>query len=555
MSQFAKPPQPNPIQPPRVEVEHKAGDQLRRHKDDIFFAAIETTRMPMIVTDPRQPDNPIVFANRAFLSMTGYTEADIVGRNCRLLQGPATDRETIRSIREAVADRRELNTEVLNYRKDGSSFWNALFISPVFDADRTLVYFFASQLDVSRRRDAEESLAQAQKMEALGQLTGGISHDFNNLLQVMRGHMDITRMRLQKIGTPELEPTLKSIESVQQAIGKAATLTQHLLAFSRKQRLQGRVINLNITAGAVKELVQQTLGNGIEVSARLAPELANCQVDPTQLEVALLNVLINARDAMPDGGQITVKTSNVLVEVQDSAAFHGLAPGAYVSLSVSDSGNGIPAAMIGRVMEPFFTTKDEGKGTGLGLSMVYGFVKQSGGTVQIYSEEGVGTTVRMYFPAAFSPLAEKSSQPLHGLEIRGGSEKILVVDDRVEVAQLAHDALQNLGYDVQMAHHGREALDLVAALPSEDRPHMLFSDIVMPGGMNGYALAREIRRLIPDVRILLTTGYEGEENFADANGSAEFDVLRKPYLVADLARKVRTVLDGATGANLHSNRR
>ncbi|MBN8909301.1 MAG: PAS domain-containing protein, partial [Rhodospirillales bacterium] len=360
-----------------------------------------TTRMPMLVTDPRQSDNPIVFANRAFIAMTGYTQDEIVGHNCRFLQGPATDRQTVQAIRQAIEERREISLEILNYRKDGSTFWNALFISPVYNRRDELVCFFASQLDVSRRGDAEEGLAQAQKMEALGQLTGGIAHDFNNLLQVMSGHLDLmgARARLNKLGPEDLA---RGIGSIRSAVTKASTLTQQLLAFSRKQKLRGRTINLNTLATGMTALVQRTPGEQVQLEFDLAPDLPNCELDTTQVEVALLNVLVNARDAMPEGGRIRIETRAVEAasEGDDCGELPaGLRPGAYAALSVTDTGTGIAPEIIARVMDPFFTTKDEGKGTGLGLSMVYGFAKQSGGTATVSSEQGQGTTVRMFFPA------------------------------------------------------------------------------------------------------------------------------------------------------------
>jgi PAS domain S-box-containing protein len=522
-------------------VTRQGPDGVRDHTSDIFFSAIETTRMPMLLTDPNQPDNPIVFANRAFLAMTGYAPEELMGRNCRFLQGQETDRETVTAIREGIEAESQVSVEILNYRKDGSSFWNALFISPVYNPDGRLAYFFASQLDVSRRRDAEAALRQSQRMEAVGQLTGGISHDFNNLLQVMSGALAM----LRKGGRlPTDARSVQLVEAMDGAVARASTLTQQLLAFSRKQTLQGRVVNLNALIGGMGEIADRTLGDDVELDLRLAPDLLNVRIDPTQAELALLNVLINARDAMPEGGRITVLTANVTVG-RDGFGLDGLAPGAYVRVAITDTGTGIPEAIIKKVMEPFFTTKEEGKGTGLGLSMVYGFAKQSGGLARIYSEEGKGTTVSLVFPALSGPAEAETASGLATRSL-GGSERILVVDDRPDVAQMTQLMLQDVGYAVDVVDSGRHALDALARSASYK---LLVSDIVMPGGMNGIELARRARARDPRLKVLLMTGFATDVLDGADPLSAGFDVILKPFTQGDLVRRARLLLDGPTGVD------
>lgn len=502
--------------------------------------------MPMIVTDPHHHDNPIVFANRAFLEMTGYTADEIIGHNCRFLQGPETDRETVDAIREAIAERRDFATEILNYRKDGSSFWNALFTSPVFDDRGELVYFFGSQLDVSRRRDAEDALRQAQKMEALGQLTGGIAHDFNNLLQVMSGHLELITL-LASRPQVEQDKLLRSAGHARDAVDKAATLTQQLLAFSRKQKLQGRVLNLNSLVSGMTELAGRTLGEDIVLEQQLDPALWNCRIDATQAEVALLNVLINARDALLGRSErkVVIRTSNVEIGADDAASsLHGqLAAGRYASVAITDTGAGIPAEIVDRVMDPFFTTKEVGKGTGLGLSMVYGFVKQSGGVVHLSSEPGQGTTVRLYFPSSEDSVGLLEAVNRRALD-KGGNERILIVEDREDVAGVAQMFLEGAGYATDVARSGQEAM---AYFDADREYDLLFTDLMMPGGMNGVVLAREARRRMPRIKVLLTTGYaEASLERTDAGG-AEFDLINKPYTQRDLLRRLRMLLDGPTG--------
>ncbi len=500
--------------------------------------------MAMVVTDPHVADNPIIFANDAFVAMSGYATGEIEGRNCRFLQGPETDRTAVAAIREAVERREEISIEIVNYRKDGTPFWNALFVSPIFDRQGRLVYFFASQLDVSRRREAEAALGQAQKMEALGQLTGGISHDFNNLLQVMMGHVEILDRRLRSEPV-DAQAAGASSRSIRSAVDKAATLTQQLLAFARKQRLEGRLVNLNRLAENLTDLARRTLGGEIEMVADLAADLPNCRIDPTQFEVALLNILINARDAMQGRGIVTIRTSTVFVEAEDLRSFAGLEIGRYVAIAISDDGPGIPPELVSRVMEPFFTTKDEGKGTGLGLSMVHGFAKQSGGGAQIDSEVGLGTTIHLYFPVAAADASWIPVAPRTAAE-RGGKERILAVDDRPEVLAIARHLLEELGYEVQSATSAAEALRAVEALPADARPALLFSDVIMPGGMNGYVLARKLRQSMPQLKVLLTTGYAGDVQGTPADLGHEFEVIEKPYKLEELARRVRLVLDDAT---------
>lgn len=527
----------------KVRVDNAAGGNIAQPHKDIFFAAVETTRMPMIVTDPNRPDNPIIFANHAFLEMTGYSAEEIVGHNCRFLQGPETDREAVNSVREAIAKKQDIATEILNYKKDGSTFWNALFISPILNDNGDLIYFFASQLDVSRRRDAEDALRQAQKMEALGQLTGGIAHDFNNLLQVMGGYLGLITSTLNK-STVDAERIKRSVEHAQSAVDRASTLTKQLLAFARKQKLQGRVLNLNQMVANIDPLIERTFGPEVLIDHDLEPVLNNCRIDPTQAEVALLNILINSRDALigRDDPRIFIETRNIAVKDLASGNYDGLLPGNYVSIAITDNGIGMPAAIRDRVMDPFFTTKEEGKGSGLGLSMVYGFAKQSGGAARIYTEEGVGTTLRLYFPVDSGSVAHQEPQRIS--DQKQGTERILIVEDRPDVAELAKMVLEDYGYVADMVLNAREALKRFEAGHAYD---LLFTDLIMPGGMNGVMLAREVRRRYPGVKVLLTTGYAENSLERTDIGGTEFDVISKPCMPHDLARKVRQVLDGPNG--------
>ena len=530
---------------PNTPVSGSGPDGVIDQHHDIFFAAVERTRMPMIVTDPHQPDNPIIFANPAFLSMTGYDADEVLGRNCRFLQGAETDPDTVAEIGLAIREQRQASVELINYKKNGSAFWNALFISPVLDGEQKLRYYFASQLDVTRRRDAEEALRQAQKMEAVGQLTGGIAHDFNNLLTVIQGFTDVLLNQLDRSDALNPDRARRSLRAVMEAADRGAELTQQLLAFSRRQKLSGRVTNIDDLVRALLPMLKRTIGDaGITIDVEPCGDHCNARIDPVQAEAAIIGIVMNARDAMPDGGTITISAQPVTLDGSDPRYGDKL-QGKFVALSITDTGTGMSEEVRARVTEPFFTTKDQGKGTGLGLSMVYGFMKQSDGALHIESQKGSGTTIRLLFPAAGS-VAEpiRARRPRSDSDLRG-TETILVVEDQQDVGDLAEAILKDFGYAVLRAGNGAEA---IAVLESDAPIDLLFTDLIMPGGMNGVMVAREGRRLRSRLKVLLTTGYaEASIERVDARGT-EFDLIGKPYKRVDLATRIRQVLDGHTGS-------
>ncbi|WP_246101953.1 histidine kinase famiy protein [Methylobacterium terricola] len=504
-------------------------------RGSVFFAAIEMTRMPMILTDPRRPDNPIVFANRAFQDLTGYAESELIGRNCRFLQGPETSRETVAELRRAVEERRAIATEILNYKRDGSPFWNGIFIGPVFDAAGEIVYFFASQLDVTRRRVSEQAFRQAQKMEAIGQLTAGLAHDFNNLLQVVSGNLELAR------GSVTGERTQRQLANAAGAAERGAKLTKQLLSFARKARLEPRSLNLNALVLNLAEVAESTLGSTVSIRLDLTPRLPAVTLDRTNLEMALLNVLINARDAMPAGGTVTISTASVHLDGTGEA--RTLPPGDYVALRIRDEGEGMPPHVAERATEPFFSTKGPGKGTGLGLAMAHGFVQQSRGRLEIESRrktgEGAGgTTITMLFPAGSGAAVEDEPAEQTAV-LRRGDETVLLVEDSDDVRALAREYLDSLGYHVLSARDGTEALRI---LERGERIDLLFSDIVMPGSVNGLILAERAQALRPNLPVLLTTDYN-EDLVADGPTVPTMDVLGKPYRKAELADRIRAALD------------
>ena len=405
----------------------------------------------------------------------------------------------------------------------------------------------ARDVTVVRERQAEleqaqEQLRQAQKMEAVGQLTGGIAHDFNNMLAVVIGSLDLLSRRIDA----EDARSRRYVDNAMEGGRRAAALTQRLLAFSRQQPLSPEAIDTNRLVSGMSDLLRHTLSGAIHLEAVLGGGLWRCHVDPNQLENAILNLAVNARDAMPDGGRLTIETQNAHLDDRYAAAHLGLAPGQYVLVAVSDTGSGMPAEVIEKAFDPFFTTKEIGKGTGLGLSQVYGFVKQSGGHVKIYSEPGEGTVVKLYLPrhhadAAFDAPAAAVKASKHAAA--GGEERelVLVVEDDAGVRQVTLDALHELGYRSLEADGAGEALRLLELNPDIV---LLFTDIVMPD-VNGRKLADEAQRRKPGLKVLFTTGYT--RNAIVHNGVLDpgVQLIGKPYTLDDLALKLRSVIDAA----------
>jgi signal transduction histidine kinase len=389
---------------------------------------------------------------------------------------------------------------------------------------------------VRRFRDLEATEAQvrqAQKMEAIGQLTGGVAHDFNNILTVITGTIEILGDAVKD------RPHLAQItEMIGAAAARGADLTQHLLAFARRQPLQPHSIDVNALVIDAARLLRPTLGAQIEIESMLAHDCEPALIDPSQLSTAILNLALNARDAMPNGGKLTLETKNIVLDETYAAMNPEVRPGNYAMIAVSDSGEGIPTSLLEKVFEPFFTTKDVGKGVGLGLSMVYGFVKQSNGHIKIYSERGHGTTVKLYLPQAMAPADAPATEPGIGA-IERGDESILIVEDDVLVRDYVLTQINRLGYDALAAGNTAEAL---AIIDGPERIDLLFTDVIMPGGMNGRQLAIEALRRRPGLKVLYTSGYTENAIVHHGRLDAGLLLLTKPYRSSDLARMIRRAL-------------
>jgi signal transduction histidine kinase len=389
----------------------------------------------------------------------------------------------------------------------------------------------------AQHRDVQARLRQMEKIEALGQLTGGIAHDFNNILAVIVGMTELVAASVAD--DPNVSAMVKQID---ESAERGAQLVQRLLSFARKRPLETRVLDLNATVAHVTSVLERTLGEHIVMESVAAENLWPALADPSQLEDAILNLAVNARDAMPKGGRLVIETCNVHLDEDYAAQNADVVPGDYAAIIVADSGTGMSPEIIEHVFEPFFTTKEVGRGTGLGLSMVYGFVKQSGGHVKVYSEVGHGTSVKLYLPKATQQApstgdGDASSAP--SIEPLSGSEAILVVEDDPAVRKMAVNILENLGYQVHQASDGKSALDI---LHGSERIDLLFTDMVMPNGVSGQDLIRAARQLRPDMKALLTSGYSAQFIKAHEDASRDVRLLNKPYRREMLATAVRGAL-------------
>ena len=496
-------------------------------------AALDAAADAITISDA---EGRIEWVNRAFTSHTGYSMEEAVGRNPRDFERSGThDPDFFREMWHTLLSGNVWSGELVNRRKDGTLHSEEQTITPVRGADGKISHFIAIKRDITARRDLEMQYRQAQKMEGIGLLAGGVAHDLNNLLTVINGTVELL---LPRIGATREEVT--DLLEIRRAADRAASLTRHLLAFSRQQVLRIEVLDLNHVVSNMMKMLTRVIGEDVRIETCLAPELCTIRADSAQLDQVLLNLTLNARDAMPSGGTLRIETSLVMLDAQFAAQHVTVEPGRHVMLTVTDTGVGMDAATRARIFEPFFTTKEAGKGTGLGLSTVYGIVKQSGGSIWVSSEPGKGTTFTLYFPAVEGEIVERVSGPSRVLAPTGGSETILVVEDEDAIRQVAIRVLAMQGYTVLQAESGEAALEVLAA---HGKPiDLLLTDMVMPG-MTGPELAGKLREIQPRVRVLFTSGYSADAVARQFGLTDAWAFISKPYGLAELTREVRRVLD------------
>jgi two-component system, cell cycle sensor histidine kinase and response regulator CckA len=626
-------------------------------------ATLESLTQGVLIADARAPDLPVIYANPAFTRLTGYAADEVLGRNCRFLQGPDTDRATVAAIRAALREGLPFLGDVLNYRKDGTPFWNELALSPVRDEQGRLTHFIGIQTDATARiraaaalraseartrgiintafdaiitidehgtiesvnpatermfgyaadellghnvrvlmpepyrrehddyleryrrtgerhligtqrelaalrkdgtvfpvhlsvgeialegrqvftgivhdltvrKDLERQLFQSQKMEAIGVLAGGVAHDFNNLLTVIMGYADLL------IATIPLEGTTgEALTMIKKTGERAAALTRQLLIFSRKQVLEPVVLDLNTIVRELSKMLRRMIGDDIELVTRLAPDLGRAKADPSQVEQVLLNLAVNARDAMPRGGSLTIETANADLDEAFTRPHPDLPPGPYVRLTMRDTGVGMDEATKARIFEPFFTTKELGKGTGLGLATVYGIVKQSGGHVAVESAPARGATFHVYLPRLEAAAAVAQAPP--AFQVAGGTETLLLVEDQDDVRRLARMILEASGFRVLEAINGEDAVATYQR--HAGAIDLLVTDVMMPR-MNGPELAAALQAVQPGLRVLFVSGFASDAIVRRDVLERGLAFLQKPFTPTTLVRKVREVLDQA----------
>jgi len=511
----------------------RAENEIRRQNRELALLsqAIEQTVECIVITDT---EGNIIYINPAFTYITGYHRQDVAGQNMRILKSGEQDAEFYQKLWAALSAGKVWQGRFVNRKKDGTLYTAESTIAPVRNENGVIINYVAVQNDVTRELELERQFLQSQKMDAMGQLTGGIAHDFNNLLTAMNGFAELLQHRLHSD-----DSSLSMVNNILNAGQRAADLVRQLMAFSRKQIIEPKLLNLNAVVTEMDKMLRRVIGEDIDLTAILTPDLWTIKADPAQVQQIVMNLAVNARDAMPTGGQLTIETKNVVLDEAYTAEHLAMEAGEYVLLAVSDTGTGMSQAVQARIFEPFYTTKEQGKGTGLGLATVFGIVKQSDGDIQVYSEEGHGTVFKIYLPRADEPELDVANAK-QDKRMPQGTETVLVVEDEVAVRELIMQTLHESGYTLIGASNGSEALKLSQTYEADI--HLLLTDVIMPQ-MSGKELAEQLVAQRPKLKILFASGYTDDAIAQHGVLDPGVTFIQKPFSPVALAKKVREVLD------------
>jgi len=477
----------------------------------------------------------LTFINNTPLKLLNLKHEDVLGKNFWDLSFCNYNAQVQQQVKEDClkAAQGEITVSDIALSTPDGLLWIEFSVHSVINENGEPIQLVAEGRDINQRKTQEEALRRSQKMDAIGQLAGGIAHDFNNQLGVVIGYLDILK------ATVNDEKQLNWIDKSTRATLRSIDLTRQLLSFSRRKSTVNSVIDINHTLKELETMITRTVTPEVEVKYYLSEDLWLIDVDNGELQDAIINIIINARDVMPNGGKLTFETENVTLDKTDNLKKLNISAGDYIQVLISDTGFGIDKKTLEHIFEPFFTTKPEGKGTGLGLAMVYSFVNRFNGSIRFYSELGIGTTIRIYLPRSKSSPqtnATKEDNPI----LPRGYEHVLIVDDEVDLLELASDYLIDLGYQTYKAENAKEALKILEENNSID---LLFSDVVMPGGMSGYDLADKANFLFPNLKVLLASGFTAKARTKFESHLLDKNLLRKPYRKSELAKQIRLVLD------------
>ena len=517
-----------------VDITERKKTELEQER---LVTVIEQSRETVVITDL---SGNIIYVNPAFETSSGYTRQEVLGQNPRMLRSGKHDAAFYQQLWTTILRGDVWRGHLINLRKDGTLYEEDTIISPIRDANGRVINFAAVKRDVTREMQLEQQVRQGQKMEAVGRLAGGVAHDFNNILQAILGYCEILIA-----GTQEEDKRKQDLLEIRKSAQRASNLTRQLLTFGRRQVISPTVLDLNALITNADKMLSRLIGEDIQFVRHLSADLKRVQADAGQLEQVVVNLAVNARDAMPMGGLLTISTYNVTFSKKDLPAVHDAQPGDFVALAVSDTGAGMSADVQAHIFEPFFSTKGPGKGTGLGLAVIYGIVKQHSGWIHVESQLGKGSTFTVYLPACAEtgpvvPLAaEAASTPP-----RGRGEKILLTEDDAMVRNLAIRVLKDAGYNVTATENAEDAEKVFSADP--DHFDMVFSDVVLPG-QSGVDLAKKIRKVKPGMALLLTSGYTDDRARWGTIQEQGFDFLQKPYSSGALLRTIREILDSRRG--------